>query len=444
MLAMARAPRETNLATRAARERLKPNPKPYWRHLDTGLHLGYRKGARGAAWVVRRYLGQETYRVVSLEGRPDDVLEADGVTVLSWSQAQATARKLFQERQRESAGLEPQQRGAYTVADAMADYLAAYKAGRTAKGTGRGADRMEWTINAHILPALGDIALPGLTKHRVETWLRSLADAPARLRTRVGADKQNTRPLNADHPEVVRRRRSSANRVLTVLKAGLNHAFHDGHVGSDDAWRHVKPYRGADAARVRYLSDDEAMRLVNACPSDFRALVTAALLTGCRYGELTSLRARDYNADVGTLQIVTSKSSRPRHVVLTEEGKRLFDHAVAGRSAPEIILTRDDGRPWGRSEQHRRIADACTAANVAACAFHELRHTYASRLVMRGVPLAVVAAQLGHKDTRMVEKHYGHLAPNYVADTVRAAFGPLGISEGDSLVPLNKRMVYPR
>ena len=116
-----------------------------------------------------------------------------------------------------------------------------------------------------------------------------------------------------------------------------------------------------------------------------------------------------------------------------------FGRAVAGRSASEIILTRDDGRAWGRSEQHRRIADACTAANVAACTFHELRHTYASRLVMKGVPLAVVAAQLGHKDTRMVEKHYGHLAPNYVADTVRAAFGTLGILEGDSVVPLNQR-----
>ena len=46
---------------------------------------------------------------------------------------------------------------------------------------------------------------------------------------------------------------------------------------------------------------------------------------------------------------------------------------------------------------------------------------------MRGVPLAVIAKQLGHSDTRMVEKHYGHLAPNYVADTVRARFGTLGI-----------------
>ena len=55
---------------------------------------------------------------------------------------------------------------------------------------------------------------------------------------------------------------------------------------------------------------------------------------------------------------------------------------------------------------------------------------------MRGVPLAVIAAQLGHGDTRMVEKHYGHLSPSYIADTVRAAFGSLGIVEPTRVVAL--------
>lgn len=218
----------------------------------------------------------------------------------------------------------------------------------------------------------------------------------------------------------------------------MNHAFQNGHFGSDDEWRQIKPYRGVDAARVRYLSDCEAILLVNACRSDFRVLVTAALLTGCRYSELTRLRVGDYNPDVGTLHIVTSKNANPRHVVLTDEGRRLFDLIVAGRSAAQIILARDDGRAWGRSEQHRRMADACSAANVTACTFHALRHTYASRLVMKGVPLAVVAAQLGHKDTRMVEKHYGHLAPSYVADTIRAAFGELGIPERSNVTTFRR------
>ena len=68
--------------------------------------------------------------------------------------------------------------------------------------------------------------------------------------------------------------------------------------------------------------------------------------------------------------------------------------------------------------------------------FHILRHTYASRLAMKGVPMAVIAAQLGHSYTRMTEKHYAHLAPSYVADTVRAAFTSMGIVKENNVVSI--------
>ena len=76
----------------------------------------------------------------------------------------------------------------------------------------------------------------------------------------------------------MRRRRSSANRVLTILKAALNHAYDEQHVASNDAWgRRVKPFRDVDVARVRYLTVAEAQRLLNACDAGFRSLVRAAL-----------------------------------------------------------------------------------------------------------------------------------------------------------------------
>jgi len=53
---------------------------------------------------------------------------------------------------------------------------------------------------------------------------------------------------------------------------------------------------------------------------------------------------------------------------------------------------------------------------------------------MKGVPLAVIAEQLGHSDTRMTERHYAHLAPSYVGNTVRAAFGTLGLVEPSTVV----------
>ena len=57
---------------------------------------------------------------------------------------------------------------------------------------------------------------------------------------------------------------------------------------------------------------------------------------------------------------------------------------------------------------------------------------------MKGVPMAVIAEQLGHSDTRMTERHYAHLAPSYVGNTVRAAFGRLGVVEPSTVVPLER------
>ena len=58
-----------------------------------------------------------------------------------------------------------------------------------------------------------------------------------------------------------------------------------------------------------------------------------------------------------------------------------------------------------------------------------LRHSWASHRVMAGAPLMVVAHVLGHADTRMVEKHYGHLAPSYVRDVIRATALGIGVGE---------------
>jgi len=223
----------------------------------------------------------------------------------------------------------------------------------------------------------------------------------------------------------------------------LNHAREEGRItGTDDAWRLVKPFRGADAPKVSYLADDECVRLANACPPDFRALVTAALLTGCRYGELAAMRAGDLDHQAGTVNIPRSKSGKARHIVLTDEGRDFFARVALGKAADALLFQRDAiakqatraapaevrRAAWGKSDQFRAMADACKAARIApAVSFHVLRHTYASRLAARAVPMPVIAAQLGHADTRMTERHYAHLAPSYVADTVRAAFTSLGI-----------------
>jgi integrase len=181
--------------------------------------------------------------------------------------------------------------------------------------------------------------------------------------------------------------------------------------------------------------------LVNACEKDFRPLVQAALLTGCRYSELVNLACADFNRDSDTLILRQTKGGRSRHVVLTEEARQLFSQWTAGRAANARIFLRSDGKPWGASHQQRPLADAAARAKISpAPTFHILRHTHASMLAMRGVPMGVIAAQLGHQDTRMTEKHYAHLAPSYVADTIRAQFPKLGIDDQTTVIPITRKV----
>src|SRR5262249_58962708 len=163
-----------------------------------------------------------------------------------------------------------------------------------------------------------------------------------------------------------------------------------------------------------------------------------ALLTGCRYGELTRFKIADYNADVGTLSVRIAKGGKVRHVTLTEEVIAFVDRLVAGRSPDEPLLRRDDGRAWKLAEHGRLMREACARAGIVPpVGFHVLRHTHASLLAMRAVPMAVIARQLGHADTRTTEKHYAHLAPNYVADPIRESFPRLS-HDDRVIVPINR------
>lgn len=428
---MARTVRDTNLETRTARLRLEPRRKPYWRSLETGMHLGYRRTKEGGgSWVARRFAGVGTYKETKI-GVADDLQDADGVLIFTFAQAQETARKWWRAEERRDLGHAPEDTGPFTVNRALDDYFAT----REAAGS-KGVSKDKSAAALRIRPELGEILADKLTSKRVRDWHHALATADKLARPK-NSGKRKATAIDRKDPEAKRARRSTANRTLTILKAALNHAFQEGHVASDEPWRKVKPFREVDAAVIHFLSDDECRRLVNACTADFRNMVRAALLTGCRYGELTRLCAADFGAEAGTITVRESKAGKSRHVALTDEGRQLFAALIAGKARRDLIFLREDGEPWGASHQQRPLESACARAKIEpAATFHILRHTYASALAMRGVPMGVIAAQLGHADTRMTEKHYAHLAPNYVADTVRAALPSLGIVEATNIVDL--------
>jgi integrase len=407
---VARTIKDAALETRTARSRLRARGKPYYRSLEPGLHLGYRKPLSGPGkWIARHYVGAQAYQLEVI-GTADDYSDADGVAVLSYRQAQAKARERMVARAHHAAG----KHGPLAVADAIESYLQFLDAHRRS-GSGYHARHR---CRAHILPALGHFEVQALTTQQLRAWHVKLAETPARVRTSPGA-KQQYRKL--DHgAEGTRRRRATANKILAVLKAALNFAWREGRVPSDTAWRRVQPFAGADVARMRYLTIAESKRLIAAADPDFRKLVQAALATGCRVSELGRMTVADFDPDSKTVAVHISKSGKPRRIVLTDEATALFAEWCAGRAGSDTLLLRADGEPWRISQQAEPMRKACENARITPPAgFHVLRHTHGSLLAMRGVLMAVIAQQLGHASVKVTEKHYAHLAPSYIADEIR-------------------------
>jgi integrase len=376
--------------------------------------------------------GEKRYLKGSL-GTADDALRSDAEPkgqVLSWRDAQQEALAWFAREERRLAGEEPDEPGPYTVAQATADYLAYLEAHRAS------APQAGYAAEAHILPTLGELQVARLTAERLRAWHEGLARSPARVRTKLGAEKRTRAPKSAEER---RQRKATANRVLATLKAALNRAYDDGKVPSPDAWRRVKPFRGVEEPRAGYLEAEQVERLLNSCAPDFRDLVEAALHTGARYGELAALRVGDYKAEAAAVHFPKTKSGRRRDAFLSDEGVAFFDRLTAGREAGEPLLPKADGSTWGRNHQQRPMREACEAATIdPPVGFHQLRHTYASHTLMNGGSLVALAKQLGHTTTRMVEKHYGHLSDTWRAEEARAHAPRLGRSSG-KVTRLRKR-----
>jgi integrase len=404
---------------------LKARGKPYYRQIEPGLHLGYRRRRSGSGtWETRHYIGDERYQRERI-GTADDASDADGVAVLDFWQAQEKSRKRMVARAHAKAG----KPCPLTVDLVMADYLAFIENER------KDILNARKRVSAFILPHFGGREAASLTSKEIVAWHRRLAITPARIRSATNSKVQKYKDLDSD--EAKRRRKVSANRVLTVLKAALNRAFENEELADDKGWRRVKPFKDVEKSRGRFLTLPEARRLINGSSSDFRHLLQAALFTGGRYSELARLTVADFNPGrsvhgsgkrvPATVSITESKSGKPRHVYLSNEGVQFFAHLTIGRDGDEPMLKRANGAPWKSSEQGRPMRQACDRAKIfPAISFHGMRHTYASLALMNGTPLFVIARNLGHTDTRMVEKHYGHLAKDYEADAIRAGAPTFG------------------
>lgn len=412
---MARRPRDSRMETREARLRLQPRGEPYWRQLVPGAFVGYRRReGRGGTWVARRYDGGK-YEAQGI-GFADDYERADGAAVLSYAQAVARASEYAKNQPVES----PRYQGdGYSVNDAFEYYV---RENRAAESSNKMA-RNHW--RRHVEESLGRKPVRALTPEDLRRWHRALAEKPPTNRGKV-------MPFDPKDPAQVQRRRATANRVLTIVKAALTLADDNGQLpeGTSAVWRKVQKFELSNDAQPRMLDRDEIARLMNACEGDFRTLVTAALMTGARYGELCALRVRDFDTERSTVRIYQSKTGKTLIQPLTSEGARFLGSLAAGRAPGAPLLTRADGRAWDTSAQTRPMREAAARAGIEDVSFKVTRATYGKLLLQATADLELVAKALGHSDSRITRKHYAALLPSEVAAGI-AKLPSLGIEAGN-------------
>ncbi len=410
---MARIARDARLETRDARSRLKKRRPPYWRNIHQGLAIGYRKGEKGGVWMVRRLIGGDKYSFTTL-GLADDHQDANGADVLDYKQAHTLALAKSNEPNEPTPKKAPND---YAVEDAAQDYVVYLR-----KHT-KAASTTEAAINAHILPAFAGRRVESITKDEIETWHAGLASAP--IRRRGG----KTEPVS-DDPEQLRKRQSSANRILTVLKAMFNKAIEDGKAEGGAPWRLVRPFKGVERGRKVFLQQDQLQRLINATHGAFRDYILTLIYTGARPGrEPERIRVGDFDKDAGTVAITTGKNeTKPtRDVFLTDEGRQFFERLTAGRDPDDLLLLKDDGTAWNKNHHIRPMKEAAKVARLpkgATC--YSLRHSYISIALKNRMPINVVAENCG-TSVKMIQEHYAKFLDDDRRKMLNAALPSFGL-----------------
>lgn len=252
---------------------------------------------------------------------------------------------------------------------------------------------------------------------------------------------------------------ATVNRCLDDLKSSLGKAVQWGFIDIHPVEK-VKRGRVDDRATVRFLTEDELARLIRALDAreeELRAgrdsanawrrqrrywlfpdlrkvtyadhlkpMVLLSLHTGLRYGELANLAWDDLNLDQAILTVrgYKAKSLKTRHIPLNVAALALLKAWLAQRHGHNpLVFPGKNGGPFDNVRTSWETV--LEAAAITRFRWHDLRHTFASRLVMKGVDLNTVRELLGHSDYQMTLR-YAHLAPEHKAAAVARLVG-----EGD-------------
>ena len=228
---------------------------------------------------------------------------------------------------------------------------------------------------------------------------------------------------------------------LGLLHSIFEFAVRRGHATTNPCKLVDKPERPGQAPDIRYLDAAELNALVASVPRDARgptetALYVAAAMTGLRQGELLGLRWRDIDWQAGKLRVRQSyvrgefgapKSRRSsRSVPLADEVAGQLDRHFkrsAFRDDDDLVFCHPQtGKPLDRSRLLKRFKAAARRAGLAEARFHDLRHTFGTRMAAAGVPLRTLQEWMGHRDFKTTLIYADYQPDAHERELVRRAF----------------------
>jgi integrase len=282
-------------------------------------------------------------------------------------------------------------------------------------------------LNHHLSNGVTNIPLDQFKSSDLQRIALQIIETPPRF----GFSVRHKPPVRREAltPDELRRRKRTYNTVVGILKVAFIHAWENGKIASDMPIRCLKRISVVHAPRLLFLNREECRRLLAHCTPALRNLTLAALYTGCRVGELASLRVEDVGHQIFGIRIAAFKRSPARFVFLPDEGMAFFLRMIEGKGSRDLVFASDMGKVWRRQHANLFRRAVSIAGLPEQFVFHGLRHTYASDLIRQGVPLEVVAKQLGHTDIRTVSQTYGHIAEQFREEQVRKRFSPLDDAE---------------
>lgn len=305
----------------------------------------------------------------------------------------------------------PVERAAMTFGQAIEKYIG------VKESEGKRSIRDDRQNLARLRAAFGkDTPLEAITASLVSDY------KVARMRTTVKSG-ESERPIGP----------ATLNRELASLRHLLRLALEEWQVVS--TLPRIKLLKEPEG-RLRFLSEDEIARLLEACRGSLNkqlaTIVTVAVNTGMRLGELMCLRWEDVDFSRGVLLLERTKSGRRREIPMNDAVDAALN-ALSGDKVEGPVFRKASGERWGSI----RTAwdNACRAAKLEDVHFHDLRHTFASHMIMRGASLGDLRDLLGHADIKMTIR-YAHLSPAHRRAAVDKLAGltPVPSAHGQHMV----------